>query len=108
MHYIHSPVLAELHFPQYLECYCAFTTQRLVYLQVIVTYASDKVDEFIELADAIENQFPELQVDGIEAGDTEHKFIITKEDGDIVTEAGSSAFPSASDVIDSLRKAGFR
>lgn len=73
-----------------------------------MTYASDKVDEFIELADAIENEFPELQVDGIEASDAQHKLTVKKEDGDIVTEADSAVFPSASDVIDSLRKAGFR
>ena len=77
-------------------------------LQVIVTYASDKVDEFIQLADAIEDEFPELQVDGIEADSSQQKFLINKEDGDVVTEADTSEFPATFSVIEYLRKAGFR
>lgn len=73
-----------------------------------VIYAADKVDEFIQLADAIEDEFPELQVDGEEANDPKHKFSVTKENGDVVTETNSPDVPDASSVIESLRQAGFR
>lgn len=76
-------------------------------MQVIVTYSADKVDDFIELADAIEAEFPELQVDGVEAGE-DHNFSIRKETGEVITDSNSSKFLSAHSILDKLKEAGFR
>lgn len=66
------------------------------------------MDDFIELADAIEGEFPELQVDGMEADSSQHNFLIKKEDGSIVTDTDSPEFPEAFRVIEMLREAGYR
>lgn len=77
--------------------------------QVVVTYGQDEVNQFIDLADAIEEEFPELQVEGVEIDQDQQGFSIKTEDGKIVAERKSAGpFPEASSIIESLKKAGFQ
>jgi len=77
--------------------------------KVVVTYGQDEVNQFIDLADAIEEEFPELQVEGVEIEKDQQGFSIKTEDGKIVAERKSAGpFPEASTIIESLKKAGFQ
>jgi len=81
----------------------------LVWMQVVVTYGQDEVNQFIDLADAIEEEFPELQVEGVEIEKDQQGFSIKTEDGEVVAERKSAGpFPEASAIIESLKKAGFQ
>ena len=74
-----------------------------------MTYGQDEVNQFIDLADAIENEFPELQVEGVEVEKDNQAFSVKTEDGKIVMERNSAGpFPEASSIVDSLRQAGFQ
>ncbi|KAA6424624.1 MAG: hypothetical protein FRX49_05292 [Trebouxia sp. A1-2] len=76
---------------------------------VVVTYGQDEVNQFIDLADAIEEEFPELQVEGVEIEKDQQGFSVKTEDGKIVAERQSPGpFPEASSIIESLKKAGFQ
>lgn len=81
----------------------------LVSVQVVVTYGQDEVNQFIDLADAIEDEFPELYVEGVEVEKDQQGFSVKKEDGTVVAERKSAGpFPEASSIIESLKKAGFQ
>ena len=78
-------------------------------VQVVVTYGQDEVNQFIDLADAIEEEFPELQVEGVEIEQDRQGFSVKTEDGKIVLERKSAGpFPEASSIIESLKEAGFQ
>ena len=78
-------------------------------VQVIVTYGQDEVNQFIDLADAIENEFPELSVEGVEIDKDNQSFSVKKEDGTVVMERKSAGpFPEAASIIESLKEAGFQ
>lgn len=84
-------------------------TKSTMQVQVIVTYGQDEVNQFIDLADAIENEFPELSVEGVEIEKDNQSFSVKKEDGTIVMERKSAGpFPEASSIIESLKEAGFQ
>lgn len=78
-------------------------------MQVVVTYGQDEVNQFIDLADAIEEEFPELQVEGVEIEQDQQGLSVKTEDGKIVMERKSAGpFPEASSIIESLKEAGFQ
>lgn len=78
-------------------------------MQVIVTYGQDELNQFIDLADAIEDQFPELSVEGVEIEQDNQSFSVKTEDGKIVMERKSAGpFPETASVIESLRQAGYQ
>ncbi len=78
-------------------------------MQVVVTYGQDEVNQFIDLADAIEEEFPELHVDGVEIEKDQQGFSVKTEDGKVVMERKTAGpFPEASSIIESLRKAGYQ
>lgn len=71
---------------------------------MVVVYPEDEVDNYIALADAIEDAFPELQVEGEEAAGPVH---IRAEDGSVLHgEVSEGAWPDAQAVIAALKKAG--
>ena len=77
-------------------------------MQVVVTYGQDELNLFIDLADAIEAEFPELSVEGVEIERDNQGFSVKKDDGTVVMERKSAGqFPEAASVIKSLREAGF-
>ena len=74
-----------------------------------MTYGQDEVNQFIDLADAIEEEFPELHVDGVEIEKDQQGFSVKTEDGKVVMERKTAGpFPEASSIIESLRKAGYQ
>ena len=78
-------------------------------LQVIVTYGQDHVNEFIDLADAIEDAFPELLVEGAEVEHNSQGFSVKTEEGTVVIEQkAGEALPEAASIVESLRQAGFQ
>lgn len=78
-------------------------------MQVIVTYGPIELNQFIDLADAIENEFPELSVEGVEVEEGNQSFSVKKEDGTVVIERKSAGpFPEAASIIESLKEAGFQ
>lgn len=69
---------------------------------MIIEYDPDEVDRFISLADAIEDVYPEIMVDGNpdEIEPRDGSFEITLEDGTVLfSKLGGDSFPSVSDVI---------
>jgi len=70
---------------------------------VVITYDPEDVDEFIAVADAIENAFPSIMVEGVEAeGD---RFAINTEDGDrIYASESKQQDPEA--IVAALRAFG--
>lgn len=78
-------------------------------MQVIVTYGQDELNQFIDLADAIEDEFPELSVEGVEIEQDNQSFSVKAEDGKIILERKSAGpFPDAASIIESLRQAGYQ
>jgi len=78
-------------------------------LQVVVEYDSAETDHFIELADAIEDRFPGVAVDGHEKDDGPKGFFrIRAATGDVlfVTE-DSSARPDPQEIVSILEGAGY-
>ena len=78
-------------------------------LQVVVEYDSAETDHFIELADAIEDRFPGVAVDGREKDDGPKGFFrIMAAEGDVlfVTE-DSSAKPDPQEIVSILKGAGY-
>ena len=77
-------------------------------MQIVVSYGQDEVNKFIDLADAIEDEFPELQVEGQEIEQDQQDFTIQTEDGKILAQRKpSEPFPEAANIIGKLRDAGF-
>ncbi len=75
-------------------------------VQVTIKYRPDAVDDFIEIADAVEDQFPDLQVDGDEAEDLdEGTFEILGDDGQVIFSAPIADFNSET-VIKVLQDSG--
>ena len=80
----------------------------LLHVQIIVTYGQDEVNQFIDLADTIEDEFPELQVEGREIEKDQQDFTIKTEDGKLLAERKpAEPFPGSSFIIQKLREAGF-
>ena len=78
-------------------------------MQIVVSYGQDEVNKFIDLADAIEDEFPELQVEGQEIEQDQQEFTIQTEDGKILAQRKPlEPFPDASSIISKLRDAGFQ
>ncbi|BDA49560.1 hypothetical protein COCOBI_14-1780 [Coccomyxa sp. Obi] len=80
-------------------------------LQVIVEYDSTDVDHFIEIADAIEERFPNLMVNGeeTEGGPAEGKllFEVKAEDGRVLFSARQTGrLPDSGEILDALTAAG--
>ena len=74
-------------------------------LQVLVEYSPESVDAFIEIADAVEEAFPQLLVEGTEVPDRVPALTVTCDDVAVSGEAAGS--PSAAAVVEALR-ANFR
>lgn len=76
----------------------------------MVEYDPAEVDRFIEAADAIEDAFPGLIVDGVEIEDRPGAFTVSLEDGTTVfTRASETAeVPSNDDLVSILSQAGVR
>ncbi|KAI7840099.1 hypothetical protein COHA_006140 [Chlorella ohadii] len=84
-------------------------------MAVLVEYAPAEVDAFIAFADAVEEEFEGIMVDGVEVPDRPHAFDIRLEDGQtIYSRAQEAAAPSAetlphySDLFARLRAAGLQ
>lgn len=81
----------------------------LVLLQVLVEYDSAEVDGFIELADAVEDAFPGVIVEGVEVSDKAGAFTVTVPEGPVVYDrAPGDALPDTDDLISKLSQAGVR
>ena len=75
-------------------------------MQVTIKYGPRLVDDFIEIADAVEDEFPDLQVDGDEDEDLEEDtFQILAEDGRVIFTAHMADFNSET-VIKVLQDSG--
>ena len=75
-------------------------------MQVTIKYGPKLVDDFIEIADAVEDEFPDLQVDGDEEEDLEEDtFQIVAEDGRVIFTAPMADFTSET-IIKVLRDSG--
>ena len=75
-------------------------------VQVTIKYGPEAVDDFIEIADAVEDEFPDLQVDGEEEDDLEEGiFKIVGDEGHIIFCAAMTEFNSET-VIKVLRDSG--
>lgn len=61
-------------------------------VQVVISYKAALVDTFIEVADAIEDRFPDLQVDGTEEELKDCSFTIKGNDGQLIYSAGENEF----------------
>ena len=78
-------------------------------LQVVVEYDSEETDHFIELADAIEERFPGVAVDGHEKEQCPKGFFrIRAGNGDILfaTEEGG-AKPDPEEIVSLLERSGY-
>ncbi|KAH7621481.1 hypothetical protein Ndes2526B_g03827 [Nannochloris sp. 'desiccata'] len=78
--------------------------------KIMVEYDSAEVDRFIDAADAIEDAFPGIIVDGIEVEDRPGAFLIFLEDGTEIFKRESDGVdvPSNDNLIGSLSQAGVR
>ena len=69
------------------------------FVQVLVEYSPESVDAFIEIADAVEEAFPQLMVEGSEVPGRVPALTVTCDD---VTVSGEDA--SAAAVVEALRE----
>ena len=78
-------------------------------MQVVVEYDSAETDHFIELADAIEERFPGVAVDGVEKEDIPKGFFrIRAANGDILfVSEDSNIKPDPGAVVSILEEAGY-
>jgi hypothetical protein len=76
----------------------------------MVEYDSAEVDRFIDAADAIEDAFPGIIVDGVEIEDRPGAFKVFLEDGTEIfkRESDSIDVPPNDDLVASLSQAGVR
>lgn len=75
-----------------------------VVLQLVIEYGSGAVDDYIRVADAIEDRFPDLAVDGQELDVESGALTVTREDGTVLYKGDVD---TASDTfIEELEKAG--
>lgn len=73
-------------------------------LQLVIEYGSGAVDDYIRVADAIEDRFPDLAVDGQELDVESGALTVTREDGTVLYKGDVD---TASDTfIEELEKAG--
>ena len=80
-------------------------------LQVIVEYNPADVDRFIDIADAVEERFPSLMVDGQEvdgdAADGKPMFEVKAQDGRSLFSAREMGrFPDSAEILDAITAAG--
>ena len=78
-------------------------------MQVVVEYDSEETDHFIELADAIEERFPGVAVDGHEKEQCPKGFFrIRAGNGDILfaTEEGGDK-PDPEEIVSLLERSGY-
>jgi hypothetical protein len=79
-------------------------------MQVVVEYDSAETDHFIELADAIEECFPGVAVDGHEKEASPKGFFrVRAGNGDVLvsTEEGKGGLPDPQQVVSILKDAGY-
>ena len=76
----------------------------------MVEYDPAEVDKFIEAADAIEDAFRGVIVDGIEVEDHPGAFTVFLEDGTTIFKRDSATvdIPSGDDLVGVLSQAGVR
>jgi len=75
--------------------------------KVVVRYGSDDLDSFIQLADAIEDVFPDLQVDGTEC-DQGSSMTISDSDGrELMVLEPEAPEAQLQDVVKALQQAGY-
>ncbi|KAK3251385.1 hypothetical protein CYMTET_39273 [Cymbomonas tetramitiformis] len=75
--------------------------------KIIIEYDEAEVDRFIEFADAIEDIFPELMVDGNPEGTVPKKgaFEVSLENGQILfSKLQEDRFPSEDEVLEAIKK----
>lgn len=82
--------------------------------KVVVEYSPADVDAFIAFADAVEEEFQGIIVDGVEVDGPPHSFDVKMEDGQLVfsrmaeSSSSSSSLPEYSDLFARLRQAGLQ
>jgi selT/selW/selH-like putative selenoprotein len=78
-----------------------------VLVQVVVEYHPDEVDKFIEVADAIEEAFPRLVVDGVETEEQRSAFEVKTKEGRILFSSLSAGrLPESGELLELLQAAG--
>jgi hypothetical protein len=68
-------------------------------LQVVIKYCPESVDQFIEVADAIEDRFASLAVEGEEAEMGAGNFSIEGEDGELLLSGTGAEFDGRKIVV---------
>ncbi|KAK9787996.1 hypothetical protein WJX73_010206 [Symbiochloris irregularis] len=76
--------------------------------KIILHYHEDEVDNYIALADMIEEAFPDLAVDGEEDAAVKGSIKVTKEDGEQIHMLSHEDAGNEGLVNDVLLKAGFQ
>ena len=76
--------------------------------QVIVQYHPDEVDSFIQLADLIEETFPDIAVEGEEDGARKGAPAILKDNGFPLYHLNNSEGPDADVITKVLVEAGYK
>jgi selT/selW/selH-like putative selenoprotein len=75
----------------------------------VVEYHPDEVDRFIALADALEEQFASLVVDGVEVEEQPQGFIVKTEDGRVLfSKDESGRFPDPDELAAAIAALGVR
>ena len=74
-------------------------------MQITVEYGSGNVDDFIAMADAIEDRFPDLVVEGEETEEYADSFVVRTETGETLL-FGEVRDVSSERVIAALEDAG--
>eukprot|EP00192_Tetraselmis_astigmatica_P015722 CAMPEP_0117664034 /NCGR_PEP_ID=MMETSP0804-20121206/8970_1 /TAXON_ID=1074897 /ORGANISM="Tetraselmis astigmatica, Strain CCMP880" /LENGTH=86 /DNA_ID=CAMNT_0005471171 /DNA_START=286 /DNA_END=547 /DNA_ORIENTATION=- len=68
--------------------------------------SSDDVDEFISVADAIEDEFPSVIVEGIETEDRTGEFEVQTEDGDRIFAVKDCVIPDPDVIVAAIKRFG--
>ena len=77
-------------------------------LQVTVEYHPDDVDSFIQLADAFEDAFPDLQVVGSEVSDAKHGHLAIKNAaGEVLRALKAAEALSEADIAAIVETGGY-
>ena len=79
----------------------------MLLMQVTVQYHADDVDTFIQLADLIEDSFPNVVVEGDDSSGTQGSFAIVDADGKMLHSLAVEDLEDEDPIIKVLDKAGY-
>lgn len=100
------PTAVNLVQKRFSQCSCP-GMDKLPSNKLLMEYNPEDVDRFIEVADAVEDAFPGLVVEGIEAVEGAHVFAVKMEDGTLIFSHGDrSSLPGNEEIIGVIRAAG--